>query len=139
MTTVSQPSRPLLRAFTLIELLTVIAIIGILAAIAVPNIGRINEAAGEAKDRRNAQQIASVCNAAGAAGLDLIKGRDDDDKGLIIADVVTGDTVPADTSGPFAGQYFGVPNLSDDEQDKAAHYLTVANGLLVYSQDVAAP
>jgi type IV pilus assembly protein PilA len=54
--------------FSLVEMLVVIAIIGIIAAIAIPNIGSINKAASDAAVQRNAQNAASVWNAAIAAG-----------------------------------------------------------------------
>ena len=56
--------------FSLVEMLVVIAIIGIIAAIAIPNIGNLNASARDASARRNAQTVASVVNAAIAAGAD---------------------------------------------------------------------
>lgn len=116
--------------FSLVEMLVVIAVIGILAAIAVPNIGRINDAANESKDRRNAQNLASVAGAAQAAGLDFVGA----DVAASVAATVTGGTV-TDTSSPFEGTFFGVPNLSGPEQTKAAAYLSLANGMLLYRED----
>ncbi len=55
--------------FSLVEMLVVIAIIGIIAAIAIPNIGNLNASARDASARRNAQTVASVVNAAIAAGV----------------------------------------------------------------------
>lgn len=49
--------RPVLAAFTLIELLTVIAIIGILAAILIPTIGSVREKAQRAVDANNLREI----------------------------------------------------------------------------------
>ena len=119
-------------AFSLIEMLVVIAVIGIIAAIAVPNIGRINDAAQDSKNMRNAQNLASVCAAAQAAGLDFVAtATDPADEATIVPDIVTGGTVT--DVGPFQGTYFGVPNLSGDDQTAALAYLGVANGMLVYS------
>lgn len=120
-------------AFSLVEMLVVIAVIGILAAIAVPNIGKINGAAEASKNRRNAQQLASVCNAAQAAGHNFITSSDD-----VVADVaariVTGATI-TDGSSPFQGSFFGVPNLSGTELTEACTYLSISadGSTLVYS------
>jgi len=54
--------------FSLVEMLVVIAII---AAIAIPNIGNLNASAKDATAKRNAQTVASVLNAAVAAGADI--------------------------------------------------------------------
>ncbi len=115
--------------FSLVEMLVVIAVIGIIAAIAVPNIGRINDAAEEAKSKRNAQNLASVYASAQAAGLDfLVSGNE----GNTIAKVVTGATVSA-AGSPFNGTFFGVPNLSSLEQGRAGTFLDLtADGMLVY-------
>ncbi len=122
-------------AFSLVEMLVVIAVIGILAAIAVPNIGRINAAAEDSKDRRNAQQLASVCGAAAAAGYDFVVvggHADGADPATLAGEIATGATI-ADTTSPFNGTFFGVPNLSTDEIATAANYLQIANQMLVYN------
>jgi len=108
--------------FSLVEMLVVIAVIGILAAIAVPNIGKINDAASASKDRRNAQQLVSVCNAAAAAGLDFV--GDSTDVSAVVDLIIAGDTVK-DGSSPFNGNYFGVPNINDDDRDDALEYLEI--------------
>lgn len=125
-------------AFSLVEMLVVIAVIGILAAIAVPNIGKINGAAEASKNRRNAQQLASVCNAAQAAGHDFITSPDDT-AAEVAARIVIGATI-SDSTSPFKDSYFGVPNLSGDELDRAVDYLTVSTdgSTLIYNSGLGA-
>ena len=118
--------------FSLVEMLVVIAVIGIIAAIAVPNIGRINDAAKDAKNRRNAQNIASVYASANAAGHDFFNT----DLATTVTDIVTGYTIDPADEGPFAGTFFGVPNLSAIEQTAALQYLEIgASGMLIYNGD----
>lgn len=118
--------------FSLVEMLVVIAVIGIIAAIAVPNIGRINDAAKDAKNRRNAQNIASVYASANAAGHDFF----DTDLPTTVTAIVAGFTIPNTDEGPFAGTFFGVPNLSTIEQTAALTYLEIgASGMLIYNGD----
>ena len=121
------------KGFSLVEMLVVIAVIGIIAAIAVPNIGRINDAAQEAKDRRNAQNIASIYASAHAAGHDFW----DTDIATTVAAIVTPGHTIADPQSPFDGTFFGVPNLSATEQAAAIAFLELnaASGMLVYNGD----
>jgi len=119
-------------AFSLVEMLVVIAVIGILAAIAVPQISNINNAANDAKYRRNAQNLASVCASAQAAGYDFVS-ESGGDLGDTIEAIVTGATI-TDTTSPFYNTFFGVPNMSADEQTGTEDYLAIDNGVLVYGE-----
>lgn len=115
-----------------VGLFCAIAFIGVIAAIAVPNIGRINEAANEAKDRRNAQNIASVFASATAVGLDF--SNTNGDVKLTIEDIVKGKTFSKEGS-PFDGAHFEVPNLSVEDQEGASKFLAYQDQLLIYIAD----
>jgi type II secretory pathway pseudopilin PulG len=99
-------------------MLVVIAIIGIIAAIAIPNIGSLNDSARDAAAQRNAQTVASVLNAAVAAGADLGTLADG---AAIVALAETG-VSPAD--GAFQGKIFTSGPIDNDEAAKVAGYLT---------------
>lgn len=103
--------------FSLVEMLVVIAIIGIIAAIAIPNIGALNDNARDAAAKRNAQTVASVLNAAVAAGVDSSTWTD----GNILAKAQTG-VSPDD--GAFEGKVFTSGEIDDDEETKISAYLT---------------
>ncbi len=123
------PSNALKAGFSLVEMLVVIAVIGIIAAIAVPNIGRINDSAKEATNRRNAQNLASVYASAQAAGLRF--GGTSTTPADIVKEIVKGGTVT--DQGPFKDTYFGVPGLSGKDQEGALDHLKWEGGSLVYT------
>jgi prepilin-type N-terminal cleavage/methylation domain-containing protein len=108
--------------FSLVEMLVVIAIIGIIAAIAIPNIGTINDSAREATAKRNAQSIASVVNAALAAGaeFDTAPAAGAAGAATIITEAVSG--LSPDT-GPFRGKNFSIGTMAAEDQTAAAAYL----------------
>jgi prepilin-type N-terminal cleavage/methylation domain-containing protein len=106
--------------FSLVEMLVVIAIIGIIAAIAIPNIGSINKAASDSAIQRNAQNAASVWNAAVAAGFDGGTATDEATALTLLETGVTG-------AGPFANNQFKTGTL----EDKA----TIATQLLFNATD----
>ena len=93
--------------------------------------GFIGDATRDSKDRRNAQNIASVYASANAAGHDFIP-KGEADLEAIVELVVTGHTIKAKNS-PFDGVFFGIPSLSKTEQIDAAYYLKLnSSQLLVY-------
>ena len=103
--------------FSLVEMLVVIAIIGIIAAIAIPNIGNLNDSAKVATARRNAQTVASVLNAAIAAGVTTT--------GWTTANLL--DKAMAGVSpstGAFSGKTFTSGAINPTEQEAAKKYLT---------------
>ncbi len=100
-------------------------------SVATPKMGRIHDSANESRDRRNAQQLASVCNAAQAAGLDFVKG---DSVLATVAAIVAGGTID-DPKSQFQGTFFGVPNLAEAEQERAMEFLAIANGMLIYQEN----
>lgn len=103
--------------FSLVEMLVVIAIIGIIAAIAIPNIGNINDSAKQATAQRNAQSVASVMNAAIAAGYVPTWTSTDD----VLAAAQTDTVVPP--SGPFKGKVFTVGDIDNEEEAAVKTYM----------------
>ena len=102
--------------------------------IALPNVGRISGCGcghGESKNRRNAQQLSSVCNASQAAGYDFV-AQGGGDLEQVIGGIVTGATI-TDPASPFVGIFFGVPNLTRNEQIAALEFLHLERGMLIYS------
>ncbi len=117
--------------FSLVEMLVVIAIIGIIAAIAIPNIGNLNDSAREAAAKRNAQTVASVLNAAIAAGAShTFSGTT---TAAAVIDAAEAGISPDD--GAFEGKVFTSGPIDDDEEGKTASYLSWdnANGQVKYN------
>lgn len=130
-------TKSLKAGFSLVEMLVVIAIIGIIAAIAIPNIGNINDSAKVATAQRNAQQIASVWNAAVVAG--YIPTATTAALAVDEIAVEAGVTIPgtAGVDGPFAGKKFTVGAMSATDKAAAAKYLRWQDGNLAYTKTAA--
>lgn len=116
--------------FSLVEMLVVIAVIGIIAAIAVPTIGNITEQANISKAKRNAQNLASVCASAVAAGATI-----GTDTATIIGELTSATGVNGSAAAGFDGTFFRVPNMSTDEVTAATTYLEydAGAGMIVYN------
>jgi prepilin-type N-terminal cleavage/methylation domain-containing protein len=116
--------------FSLVELLVVIAVIGIMAAIAIPMISNINSNATAAKNKRNAQNIASVYGAACAAGsTDVLAATD-------VAGIVTALQGGKPGAGQFGTTTFrvsvaGPVATATSEAGQAAAELTFDNATKV--------
>jgi prepilin-type N-terminal cleavage/methylation domain-containing protein len=112
--------------FSLVEMLVVIAIIGIIAAIAIPNIGSINQAATDAAVDRNAQNAASIWNAAVAAGYAPTATTEQGALDAIELGV-TG-------TGPFAANTFTTGDIEDASEAAIVAKLTLNGDTLSYSK-----
>ena len=112
--------------FSLVELMTVVCILGVLTSIALPAFGSSYTQATVAQDRRNAQELANMCCAAQAAGLDFTQGTDLD--GTISRLLAGG----SPKQGSFAGQIFKVAGISQPALIGARRFLTLEHGTLRY-------
>ncbi len=110
-------------------------ILGVVAAIAIPSMVGTREGSESVSAKRNAQNIASVYEAAQHAGVSF-RPRGNAKQGLIflqtIRNVVEGATAE---DGALEGSFFGVTGLSADEQLAAAAYLNLDGDNLRYTPD----
>ena len=114
---------------SLMELLITITILGIVMSIAIMAMGSTREAAVDQKDKRNAQEIASVAAMANAAGADFIVPGDTQ---ATISNLRDG-TAPA--TGAFRGRTFRIPDMHDTEIQGAMRFLALNDSDLQYRQD----
>ena len=113
---------------TLIEVLTMIAIIGSIAAIAIPQLTSwLTSDAQELRNRRNAQELASVFATAQAAGRDFAASGD-----LVqtIRNVITGGSP---SEGPFKGQLYAMKSLKEQDIEGVQKYLSLQGDVLCYN------
>ena len=114
--------------FSVIEMVMFLAILGIICGMgiiqfAVMRAGTVDET----RYKRNAQELASVCTAAQAAGLEFVSNTD---LQQTIRNIVNGGTP---TGGAFSGKMFAVRGLSRTDVSRVAKYLSIEGGMLVYS------
>lgn len=114
---------------SLLELLITIAILGIVMGIAVTSMGGARQGAEDQKDKRNAQEIASVAAMASAAGASFMVPGDEQ---ATIANL-RGGTVPA--TGAFRGRIFKISYMRDTEIQGALRFLALNDTDLQYRQD----
>ena len=116
------------KGFSLVELLVVIAVIGVIAAIAIPAMSGIFEKSDGAKNKRNAQSVASLWSSLRAAGATIASPSE----ATIVAGLQTGVTP---STGAFAGSTFK-SNLATDEVSKTVAALTydATSGSLTVNQ-----
>lgn len=115
-----------MRGFSLLEMLVALALLGLLTAIVLGGFPNINRQSTQTRDRRNAQELATVCTTAQAAGVDFVVAGNLDQT---IKNVVAGGK-PSD--GAFAGRFFGVPGLTPVDQATAKTYLIIDGGSLQF-------
>jgi len=112
--------------FSLVELLMTIAIIGILANLILLSWGNASKEANDMKDRRNAQEIASLAAIANAAGAPFVVP---DNEKATIENLAAG-TQPS--SGAFKNKEFKLPPIGDKGIEGAMRYLALNDAELVY-------
>lgn len=117
------------QGFGLVELLTVIAILSILTSIGVGALGGARQGAVDQRDKRNAQEIASLAAIANAAGAHfLVEG----DERATIENLQQG---CAPNHGPFKGRTFQLPSLGEPEIVGAMRYLAIRETELQFRLD----
>ena len=114
---------------SLMELLITIVILGIIMSITIMSMGSSRQAAVDQKDKRNAQEIASVAAMANAAGASFIVP---DDEQATIANLRDG-IAPA--TGAFRGRTFRIPDMHDTEILGAMRFLALNDSDLQYRKD----
>lgn len=114
------------RGFSLFEVMMFVAILGVMTSLAVPMLVQ-SDSVYAARDRRNAQELSSTSMMAQAAGLNFVQG---DDVVEILRALARGD-MPS--QGPMRGRLFMVPGLSEEDLARAAKFLTIRDGQLMYS------
>ncbi len=111
------------------ELLVTVAILGILAMMAVIGFGGARQGAVDQKDKRNAQEIASMAAIANAAGAQFVVPGDEK---ASIENLRTG---CAPSRGAFKGRLFKLPGMGEPEIEGAMRFLALNDTELQYRLD----
>jgi prepilin-type N-terminal cleavage/methylation domain-containing protein len=120
------------RAFTLAEMVVVIGVITVLAAVAIPAIQYVYDSSREAKNRRNAQVMVSVWNAALGAGVDTTTLPIGADKIATAKNIVSYFSTPRTGAGVARDMSFHM-DLDPGEIQAAASYYDWKSGTLTYT------
>jgi prepilin-type N-terminal cleavage/methylation domain-containing protein len=111
---------------SLLEMLVTIAVLGIMTAIAVLVLAKGHYTdSREAVARRNAQQSVSMVLMAEAAGADATEGT-------VMATLRRLKTGVTASGGAFDQQVFRLSGVSEKDMERAAYYLDIQGGQLVY-------
>lgn len=121
---------PHAKAFSLVELMVVIAVIGVIAAIGLPMIGPIVYSADAVKNRRNAQNIASMYNSAVAAGM-----TNSANSTLAAVELIAAGVSISPGNGGEALK-FSVDGMTADEREAAERLLELRGDQLVLLTEV---
>ena len=121
--------------FSLVEMLVVIAVIGLLAAIAVPQFGKVQGAASESKNQRNAQNAVSLFMTAKVAGHNFVAAATQPTSQHHVLQAIAAGATIDDPGTPFHGTHFSLPGLNIDQIYGAQVFLAVVDGELRYNPD----
>jgi prepilin-type N-terminal cleavage/methylation domain-containing protein len=120
------------QGFSLIETLMVVAILGVMCGILISYMTTEDRYA-IARDKRNAQELASLCSSASAAGLDFVVA-DDLDKTL--ENLLKGGSPDA---GIFKGRVFSLRSMDAASARSASKYLRLNGKILEYQTQPMTP
>lgn len=122
------PPRGSHHAFSIVEALVVVAILGILTAIGLMYLGgEHHQTMNRVRDRRNAQEIASLVMGATAAGAPVLVQNDLEST---IQNLLEGRD---GTLGTFKGRVFRISPMTADEVQGAMRFLAWQQDMVVYS------
>ena len=125
-----RPSSSARSGFSLFEVLMFLSVVGVMLGITVPMLTQ-SDAIYAARDRRNAQELASTSVMAQTAGLNFVEGEN------VLATVRAIVRGGMSASGAMKGRVFVVPGLSEEDIKGAAKYLHIQNGELRYTSSEA--